>query len=105
MYCKKCGKEINEDAVVCIHCGCQVENAKQNNDYEVPKYGLGFVMAFFLGVVGLIIGICLYPSGTYARETFIKSWSITFGISIGAMIIISLIISLAVSSSVSSMYQ
>ena len=25
MYCSKCGKEIRDDAVVCIHCGCAVE--------------------------------------------------------------------------------
>ena len=22
MFCSKCGKEINDEAVVCVHCGC-----------------------------------------------------------------------------------
>lgn len=22
MFCSRCGKEMNEEAVVCIHCGC-----------------------------------------------------------------------------------
>lgn len=26
MFCQKCGKEINDDAAVCIHCGCSTGN-------------------------------------------------------------------------------
>ncbi|MBR3790704.1 MAG: zinc-ribbon domain-containing protein, partial [Clostridia bacterium] len=26
MFCKKCGKEINDEAVVCVHCGCRVKS-------------------------------------------------------------------------------
>ncbi|MBO6272096.1 TM2 domain-containing protein [bacterium] len=25
MYCSKCGNEIDNDAVVCVHCGCQIK--------------------------------------------------------------------------------
>lgn len=25
MYCSKCGKEINDEAVVCVYCGCPTE--------------------------------------------------------------------------------
>lgn len=32
MFCHKCGKEINDDAVVCIHCGCSTEK----NNASVP---------------------------------------------------------------------
>lgn len=28
-FCRHCGKEINEKAVVCIHCGCSVKEEKQ----------------------------------------------------------------------------
>ncbi len=28
-YCKYCGKIIPEKAVICTHCGCQVEEIKQ----------------------------------------------------------------------------
>ena len=27
MFCQKCGKEIMDEAVVCIHCGCATSNA------------------------------------------------------------------------------
>ena len=26
-FCRKCGKEINDDAVMCVHCGCATEKA------------------------------------------------------------------------------
>ena len=35
MFCSKCGKEINDDAVVCIHCGCGTE--KYNKKDEVSN--------------------------------------------------------------------
>lgn len=38
MYCRECGKEINDKAVVCIHCGCAVKennNASQNNQGNI----------------------------------------------------------------------
>jgi len=30
MFCSKCGKEINDEAVVCVHCGCPTANYQQN---------------------------------------------------------------------------
>lgn len=29
MFCSKCGKEINDDAIVCIHCGAPVKKEKK----------------------------------------------------------------------------
>ena len=26
-FCRKCGKEIDDDAVICVHCGCATEKA------------------------------------------------------------------------------
>lgn len=26
MYCRKCGHEIDDEAVICVYCGCQVNN-------------------------------------------------------------------------------
>ena len=30
MFCSKCGKEIDNDAVICIHCGCPTQNYKED---------------------------------------------------------------------------
>ena len=45
-------------------------------------------MALFLGIIGLIIGIMLYPSGTITRKTFIKAWCITYAIALIMIFII-----------------
>lgn len=91
MFCPKCGKEIFDDAEVCIHCGRAVkektEEKPQNKDYNQPKTGIGVVMALFLGVIGLVIGIAMYPENTVARKTFMKAWGITFGVCIGVSIL------------------
>ena len=29
-YCNKCGKEVNDYAVVCIHCGCSIRKPTTN---------------------------------------------------------------------------
>ena len=29
-YCNKCGKEVNDEAVVCIHCGCSIRKPTTN---------------------------------------------------------------------------
>ena len=31
MYCKKCGKEIDDNAVICPSCGCATENFEKKN--------------------------------------------------------------------------
>ena len=63
MYCKNCGNEINEHAVVCIHCGCAVEQ-QQPRQTEPAKTNVlaivGFVMAFFMPIAGLICSIIGY---------------------------------------------
>ena len=91
MFCKKCGNEVNDEAVICIHCGCELDNGK-TKDNNQSKTGIGVVMALFLGVIGLIIGICLYPAGTIARKTFIKAWLITYIVEIVASIVFGVIV-------------
>ncbi len=56
MFCSKCGKEINDEAVVCVHCGCAVENRKvaAANGGDAPSTGLA-VLGFFFPLIGLIL--------------------------------------------------
>ena len=49
MFCKKCGKEIDDKAVMCIHCAAPVETA--------PKKKSLFKKWWFWVVVVAIIGI------------------------------------------------
>lgn len=86
MFCKKCGEEINDEAVICPKCGC--ETGFKKDEPDEPKTGIGILLGLFLGIIGLIIGLCLYKEGTVARKTFLKAWGITFAITVIAIIII-----------------
>lgn len=35
MYCSNCGKEIDDKAVVCVHCGCETKNLNKKNDTPI----------------------------------------------------------------------
>lgn len=47
MFCKKCGKEIVEEAVVCVHCGAAVA---QSGDKKRITY---ILLGAFLGCFGV----------------------------------------------------
>ena len=96
MFCYNCGKEIDDKAVICVHCGVAVNERKinkikreddKNIDYLSVKTGLGVLLGLF-GIIGFIIGILMYPPNTCARKTFIKGWSATVITSIVICILI-----------------
>lgn len=95
MFCPKCGREISDDADYCAYCGNEIRQNLNNNANNAPKEGQskavqGFLLAFFLGVIGLIIGICLYSEGTVERKTFLKAWLITFFVSLAVYVVLTL---------------
>ena len=69
-FCQHCGAEINEKAVVCVKCGCQVDymgddrySEEEFNSYsfnsenyrgkrEKNKW-IAFLLCFFLGIFGI----------------------------------------------------
>lgn len=96
MYCQKCGKEIDDEAVICVHCGCEIQNSSKNKkEFQESKTTEGVLLGLFLGLIGLVIGIVMYPEGTVARKTFIKAWLTTFLIYIGVCFLIGLISGIA----------
>ena len=58
MYCKNCGKEIDERAFVCPYCGVQTGNnaSAANNQTNVLAI-VGFVLAFLVPIAGLICSV------------------------------------------------
>lgn len=57
MFCKKCGKEIKDDAVVCPYCGVQVGNFSTPTPKTNVLAIVGVIFAFLMPVVGLICSI------------------------------------------------
>ena len=81
-YCSKCGKEIMNEAVICVHCGCPIEGAQNPNQVirEEDKVSVGLCI---LSVLFPIFGIIYWPvnhkrvpkraqaCGCYALASFI----------------------------------
>ena len=61
MYCKNCKNEVNAKAEICTKCGCRVKKDRE-----------GLAIGLLLGLIGLIIGLLAYPSGSVQRSTFVK---------------------------------
>lgn len=109
--CRNCGKEMLESFEFCARCGAKLKTNEQTRyktinyyDSQESKTGLGVLLAILLGVIGLIIGICLYPEGSYARKSFIKAWVITFAIEIGITVLLLIILLSIYASSLAAFY-
>ena len=81
MYCPKCGKEVHDEAEICVHCGCRIKNAPSS--ISTDSNVIRFLLTFFLGFIGSIVinHTSLKPSGWKSRtlEYFFLGL-ITFGI-------------------------
>ena len=69
MFCRNCGKEIHDEAVLCVHCGTYVNSAvlplqttaispsSVNSDEKKNGFAIaGFILSFF-GVIGWLFSI------------------------------------------------
>lgn len=54
MFCKYCGKDIQPDAEICIHCGRRLDNRPAASGQDTGNIGWG-VLGFFIPLVGLIL--------------------------------------------------
>ena len=86
MYCRNCGREIDDRAVICPHCGVPVETEKAKPG--TPGLCIaGFVISLFsiwLGVFLCIPSIVLSTMGNrWARENGFHSGLGTAGLVIG----------------------
>ncbi len=57
MFCKNCGKEIDDRAVVCPNCGVQVGTVAPAEKKTNVLAIVGFIFAFIMPIVGLICSI------------------------------------------------
>lgn len=53
MFCSKCGKEINDEAVVCVHCGCAIKNNSTQNITLSKNWLVTLLLCIFLGEFGI----------------------------------------------------
>ena len=53
MFCKNCGAEINDNAVVCVKCGCAVNESHLQQKSENKEWFIVLLLCFFLGGLGV----------------------------------------------------
>lgn len=56
-YCQKCGKELVDEAVICVNCGCSTETQPAQPavvNADAPNIGMA-ILGFFIPLAGLII--------------------------------------------------
>ena len=53
MFCKHCGKELDDSAAKCYSCGCGV-NSPATNVYAI----LGLIFSFLGGILGFVFSLC-----------------------------------------------
>lgn len=55
MYCKNCGRPVDDTSSYCNNCGARIDN-KPNADVSEDNSNLGFaILGFFIPIVGLIL--------------------------------------------------
>lgn len=54
MFCKNCGSEIDEKAVVCPKCGVETGVKSQQVEQDAPNTGFA-VLGFFFPLIGFIM--------------------------------------------------
>jgi len=63
MYCKKCGAEIMQEAVICPKCGCYTENKSvtELKTEEAIVSGLKTAAKIFMIISCIVMGFWLIP--------------------------------------------
>lgn len=63
MFCSHCGSEVNDEAVVCVHCGCAVtpQKIQQTGANKVEVSGLKKAAQILMIIGTVAMGIWLIP--------------------------------------------
>ena len=55
MFCEKCGKEVHQEAVVCVHCGCALKSTSTSSINNESLDGGVKVLSFCFPIVGIVL--------------------------------------------------
>ena len=63
-YCQNCGNVIYDNTMICPNCGASQYNEvhmQSNNTNQASLRGnlIGFILTFFIGIIGLILCLIL----------------------------------------------
>ncbi len=64
-FCTRCGSEVNDNAVVCVKCGCSIQQTSnsqktiQNNTSVTENAENKVQVSLFLGIAGIVFAFLL----------------------------------------------
>ena len=100
-YCNNCGKEVDDNAVICPSCGCAV--ASKNVEVDKPSIGLN-ILSFLIPLVGLILYLS-WQNSTPIKAKAVGKWAlIGFCVAVGLSIISAIVSGAFLSSMIGAMY-
>ena len=101
MFCTECGKDINDKAAVCIHCGVATPNSSPAIDNNGADMGMK-ILSLFIPIVGLILYLSWKDTKPIAAKEVGKfaiiGACVSFGIGILSFIISMAMVGSAMSS-------
>lgn len=65
-FCRKCGKQIDNEAVICPHCGVpqqDLQQAAKPAEDNRKATGIEIAGSILIPIIGIILGIAYYASG------------------------------------------
>lgn len=78
MYCKNCGRTVDDTSSYCNNCGARIDN-KPNADASEDSLSLGFaILGFFIPIVGLILFLIYEEKKPKRAKSAIKGALIGF---------------------------
>lgn len=83
-FCSKCGKEIEEWAAMCPHCGAQTTDKKipqvpAEDDTVNPLY---IILSILLPIVGIILWAVQKDKTPHAAKTYLITGLVVWGLGI-----------------------
>lgn len=83
MFCPKCGQEINNDAVICVHCGCATQNVPMQPEVSEEPAGCGLqILSFLFPIIGIVLYVVNKDKKPVSAKSCLKIALISWGIAI-----------------------
>lgn len=103
MFCKNCGAEIDDKAVVCPKCGVAQSNIPQASQNDAPNIGFAF-LSFLIPIVGLVLYLMWHETHPLKAKSCGKGALIGFVVGVVGGILIGVMSSCIIASYASSIY-
>lgn len=90
-FCSHCGAQIDDQAVVCVHCGVSTGTSAQSVQPDAPSIGFA-ILSFFIPLVGLILYLIWKDKTPLRAKSCGKGALIGVCVNIGCSIISSIVL-------------